>query len=1476
MIFRKQLGRVLSVVLALTVLIGSLGLLTNAADDVYLTSDDRSATEVTVADDYDFVSLGTNLAYDSTVSKFNDDGTGTMVYDETNGMKRANGSTGIFQTSGSRTADQSGVVKYSSTNTQMLKIAPNMDTKSYYLITYFIKCDTTSGTNVRHYYNTTTWANFELTANYSTDWQRVTYIYYTGNKTTNECAIGLYNSTSVWVDDFAVYKLTPAVGGESCKAGTLLTADDAKYTASDDRSATKVTVADDYDFASLGTNLAYDSTVSKFNDDGTGAMVYDETNGMKRANGSTGIFQTSDSRTADQSGVVKYSSTNTQMLKIAPNMDTKSYYLITYFIKCDTADGTNVRHYYNTTTWANIELDSNYSTDWQRVSYIYYTGNKTTNECAVGLYNNTTVYLDDFAVYKLSSTVGGKSTEAGQLISPDDIKYTASDDRGVKKITVTGNYDFASLGTNLAYDSTVSKFTSDGTTYDTAAGIKILYDEGKVTFASNAQNSHTADESGAVYLAKGQPALKIADTLATKSYYLITFFAKNDEASGNNVRHWFGNWDYDGGEIEGGNASTSWNRITYIVYTGNKTSLSAIGLYTTTPMWLDDFAVYKLGSAFGGKTYEAGQLIGEGSDDDDIVDTLPDERELTVVTIDDDYDFTDSKLSANLASDSTVSKFLSDGTTYDTTNGISVRYDENKVTFSSAEEASHEQDGSGAVYCDKGQPALQIAPTLDAKSYYLVTYFVKNDGKSFNNIRHWYANWDAVEIDGGNESESWKRISYIVYTGKNTSQATVAFFTNVPMWLDDFAVYKLDNDYGAQCVEAEKLLQKTSEAILTPNVDGYDYNKENNLVTDGSFEESGVTNSAAKFGSKVFSVTAENAKITLPKLAFTRYYLVSYYVRTNNFATSDKVSATFTNEDGNVAMLETKATNDSWKLVTAIINSGDHSDINIVFDTTVLASGKDIYIDGLSVHALPDKVAQAAEIIDAYKEGVLNSTIKDAKDVFGAEGEYNTQYKIWRGLISPVKSTDTENVTYASLFNKYYKDYDRQDKISRGFAPSGFGFRRQFSDYTSDPAYNLIKNAACDDATYWADSTGFLSITSDEKYEGNTSLKVSGEGLFVKKLDVKPNTVYYLTLRGMGYSDTIVPHIHFGIMDMNFLPFENPKTNYETSDPSRDAASKQEVTIKYPDGTWYRRTYQFNTGDNSEVYFFIKGVKGESYFDAIEIFEAAKSKPRNESATVESVDTTNDDETRFACDEKYNLIPNGMFDKGTEFWKNFNGINEFVEVVTSEGNKMLHYKGARWGYFYLPTIKLEANKTYTFSFWYRTLNGQYAKFGISAAKNPRSFITAPREITNNRGEWTLCSITFKTFEESEISLAIYDNDGEAVFDKVRLFESKNGYELSLEEDMPKGGLTFSDTVLGTDGLVELEDEEFDEEIIEDESFFEDDFFEEEEDGEETEENTTKVIRKYKKKPSAIRIATWFIILVIVVAVVVLAGVTFLM
>ena len=74
MILKKQLGRIMSVVLALTVLIGSLGLLTNAE---ITTSTTSQVTVLTPPDSIDVSSLGTNIVTDPTVAEWDGDTYGT-------------------------------------------------------------------------------------------------------------------------------------------------------------------------------------------------------------------------------------------------------------------------------------------------------------------------------------------------------------------------------------------------------------------------------------------------------------------------------------------------------------------------------------------------------------------------------------------------------------------------------------------------------------------------------------------------------------------------------------------------------------------------------------------------------------------------------------------------------------------------------------------------------------------------------------------------------------------------------------------------------------------------------------------------------------------------------------------------------------------------------------------------------------------------------------------------------------------------------------------------------------------------------------------------------------------------------------------------------------------------------------------------------------------------------------------------------
>ena len=78
MIIKKQLSRVVSVLLAIVLLTGSLALLTSAA----ITEGAFNAKAVTADATFDWSSLGTNLFPDPTVNEFVDDGTGGKVYDK--------------------------------------------------------------------------------------------------------------------------------------------------------------------------------------------------------------------------------------------------------------------------------------------------------------------------------------------------------------------------------------------------------------------------------------------------------------------------------------------------------------------------------------------------------------------------------------------------------------------------------------------------------------------------------------------------------------------------------------------------------------------------------------------------------------------------------------------------------------------------------------------------------------------------------------------------------------------------------------------------------------------------------------------------------------------------------------------------------------------------------------------------------------------------------------------------------------------------------------------------------------------------------------------------------------------------------------------------------------------------------------------------------------------------------------------------
>ena len=306
----------------------------------------------------------------------------------------------------------------------------------------------------------------------------------------------------------------------------------------------------------------------------------------------------------------------------------------------------------------------------------------------------------------------------------------------------------------------------------------------------------------------------------------------------------------------------------------------------------------------------------------------------------------------------------------------------------------------------------------------------------------------------------------------------------------------------------------------------------------------------------------------------------------------------------------------------------------------------------------------------------------------------------------------------------------------------------------------------------------------------------------------------------------------------------------------------------------------FNTENNTELDFFIRGTVGTVYYDDIKLFKQSNAYTVASGNKISDMAVLSYSEAKFACDDKNNLIPNGKFTKGTKFWGGFNGMNKIVEVVESEGNNMLHFKGNNMAYYYLPWVDIKAEVTYTFSFWKKNLNGEKSRSLVVSESNPHGYLSEVYSVSEKYGKWELVSVKFISHADNRVALGIESLDGEAVFDNVRLFKSSNGYEVSKEKDMPIGGNTFKSTLLGTDGVTVVPEKKTDSKVTEpdDDTSWEDEPLEiSDYEDEEPYEDIVETISKKRRKiiiPSGFDY-TWVIVGSVAGGVVLLAGGVFL-
>ena len=730
-------------------------------------------------------------------------------------------------------------------------------------------------------------------------------------------------------------------------------------------------------------------------------------------------------------------------------------------------------------------------------------------------------------------------------------------------------------------------------------------------------------------------------------------------------------------------------------------------------------------------------------------------------------------------------------------------------------------DGSGvlSVSGDNAYRGFPL-PEMDAESYYLVKFNIKCESimnstvefciePNISNKALAKAKLASINLDGNFAYKKMPNTAcFMVYTGSKSYSnpfIRIRCVNNITTYLDDFAVYKISSEYFNQQSEGSKLtfIMKDTDpwAIQVsrkPDAGGmikytdFDWSIfGDNLVPD-------PTVATANFTNGVYGKYATPDDIFKPANINTRYWWDKYIEEYNGFTMyyKDKSDNSFDKTvDGQSYEYLYRSPASYSNLVSnntanSLTNDGSgvlYSNANYSYRAFPLPS-----MDINSYYLVKFNIkfngtnSDPVELCLAPGDSLTNSSAISSitlGSALTANTVYTMAFVVYTGsnrYTDPFIRLKINNIdTYLDDFAVYSIEKDYADFCLEGEKlwnkqcdTTAYGYRHNYYEgqYSCSSANNLVANRACSDSEYWYSADGFVSIINDRSfaYESPTALKVSGSGTFKKLFTFEKNTEYYLSLWGMGNGDPI-SNIKFGFMDIHGHVLENRFTGNEST--VFTSSAKNQITIQCQDGTWYNRVYVFNTGNVDRLYFFINGTTGTMYFDDIKIFKSSDKTQINNSVS----NLTTSSGTKNDCDEEYNLIENGDFSQGNKFWGDFVGYGENVSVITSEGNSVLHFKGTNNYCYYLPCVEVtDLGANYTFTYWAKNISGFSTKYGVVSLNNPRGYIGSSVEISSYNGSWKQYSVTFKVNTPTKIAFAIFDVDGEAIFDNFKLFRTSRG------------------------------------------------------------------------------------------------------
>ena len=317
---------------------------------------------------------------------------------------------------------------------------------------------------------------------------------------------------------------------------------------------------------------------------------------------------------------------------------------------------------------------------------------------------------------------------------------------------------------------------------------------------------------------------------------------------------------------------------------------------------------------------------------------------------------------------------------------------------------------------------------------------------------------------------------------------------------------------------------------------------------------------------------------------------------------------------------------------------------------------------------------------------------------------------------------------------------------------TGKGRRTLFKVLTCLDEHNILGDFKKDSRVLFENALNTEMLQIDDNA---IHFNANGE-TYIKWLNVKPNTTYFMTFSGRTDPNDLTD-LNFGIVDSNGFSFENLHTKREKSYYVFNFGLDQQLTIRGQDGELYKRTYCFYTGENNVVGFFADGTVGKVSFEDLRIFEAVCA--INPETRVRS-DIINYCEDNINCLKEPNII------NDLDCFLKSKSYDSFFET---DGNKIVYDKNSIGGYYFYAWIPVEQNKVYTFVYKQKVLKKGDSVWGIIAqdSKGKRRWLT--NGVPNAVGKEKIVADAIVIGPDEKIAFAFYDGGGSVEFSDFKVF-----------------------------------------------------------------------------------------------------------